>query len=90
MPNGKSGDHPVTDIVVHGQAAFGGRLDELIAELNAMGLWASPIAWEWLYDRYWTYRDTQRAGDAETRRVREHLELTLLEEKRRLSREGQP
>jgi hypothetical protein len=34
MPNGKPGDHPLTDIVVHGMEVFGTPCDELIREIN--------------------------------------------------------
>jgi hypothetical protein len=37
MPNGKPGDHPLTDIVVHGMKVFGGPCDELISEISQRG-----------------------------------------------------
>ena len=33
MPNGKIGDHPLSDIIVHEESVFGGRIDGLIREL---------------------------------------------------------
>jgi hypothetical protein len=81
MPNGKPGDHPLTDIVVHRTEVFGDRIDTLIRELDAQGLWVSPIACEWLHERYWDYRETQQqGGEMEVRRVLEHLESRLLDE----------
>lgn len=88
MPNGKPGDHPLTDIVVHGIVIFGDGIDALIGELDRRGLWASPIASEWLYDRYWSFREAQqRGGEADVQRVLDHLESRLLEERQRLSDE---
>jgi hypothetical protein len=90
MPNGKPGDHPLTDIVVHRQAVFGEPIDALISELDRQELWASPIASEWLYGKYWDYREAQqRADGSEVRRVLDHLETTLREERRRLRGEPQ-
>jgi hypothetical protein len=36
MPNGKPGDHPITDIVVHKQSVFGAPFDDLIREIEAL------------------------------------------------------
>jgi hypothetical protein len=36
MPNGKPGDHPLTDIVVHGHAVFGAPYDDLIRQIEAL------------------------------------------------------
>ncbi|MGH9249419.1 MAG: hypothetical protein ACRD0W_07895 [Acidimicrobiales bacterium] len=86
MPNGKPGDHPLTDIVVHNQMVFGAPVDDLVRELDDQGLWASPIASEWLYERYWDYREIQQGGgESEVRRVLEHLQTRLAEEAQRLS-----
>jgi hypothetical protein len=35
--NGKPGDHPVTDICVHGYAVFSPKADELVRELMRLG-----------------------------------------------------
>ncbi|WP_218942279.1 hypothetical protein [Salinispora sp. H7-4] len=37
MPNGKPGDHPVTDITVHRIEVFGTACDELIREICERG-----------------------------------------------------
>jgi len=36
MPNGKPGDHPLTDILVHGASIFSPEIDSLVRELAAM------------------------------------------------------
>jgi hypothetical protein len=85
MPNGKPGDHPLTDILVHHHAVFGNRIDTLIRELDARGLWTSPIATEWLYERFWDFREAQqRGGQAEIDRVLDHLGSRLIDERERL------
>lgn len=33
MPNGRPGDHPVTDILVHGMSVFSPEVDELVRRL---------------------------------------------------------
>ncbi|GGK00911.1 hypothetical protein GCM10010123_33580 [Pilimelia anulata] len=37
MPNGKPGDSPVTDVVVHHLAVFGWPCDDLIREIAELG-----------------------------------------------------
>lgn len=36
MPNGKIGDHPLTDILIHGCSDFGPQIDSVVRELAAM------------------------------------------------------
>jgi hypothetical protein len=36
MPNGKPGDHPYTDIVIHGRDVYSPRADNLIREIAAL------------------------------------------------------
>lgn len=36
MPNGKPGDHPYTDIVIHGRDVYSPRADSLIREVAAL------------------------------------------------------
>lgn len=36
MPNGKPGDHPYTDIVIHNWEVFGEEIDGLVCELHRM------------------------------------------------------
>lgn len=37
MPNGKPGDHPLTDIHIHGLPIFSVAVDTLIEEIHALG-----------------------------------------------------
>src|SRR5205823_4133330 len=37
MPNGKPGDHPITDIVIHGLAVYSPKADALIREIVQLG-----------------------------------------------------
>ena len=37
MPNGKIGDHPFTDIVVHGRRVYSDTADALVREIDALG-----------------------------------------------------
>jgi hypothetical protein len=86
MPAGKPGDHPVTDVVVHGSTVFGKPIDDLIRRLDGFGLWASATTWEWLYERYWDYRESQQRGDRhQVTLVLDHLEHQLNEEIGRLA-----
>ncbi|MFN3658394.1 MAG: hypothetical protein ACK4UO_14170 [Pseudolabrys sp.] len=36
MPNGKPGDHPLTDIVKHRLPMFGGEIDEKVRKIDAI------------------------------------------------------
>jgi len=36
MPNGKPGDHPLSDILSHGLPTYGPEIDELIREIDAL------------------------------------------------------
>jgi hypothetical protein len=80
----KPGDHPLADINVHGRVVFGERVDALIRDLDGRGLWASPIAHEWLYERFWDFRDAQQSGGkADVDRVLEHIRSRLEDETER-------
>ena len=37
MPNGKIGDHPYTDIVIHGRDVYSAKADGLVREVAALG-----------------------------------------------------
>jgi hypothetical protein len=37
MPNGKPGDHPITDILIHGRRVYSKRADDLIRRIVALG-----------------------------------------------------
>jgi hypothetical protein len=36
MPNGKIGDHPYTDIMIHGRAVYSATADALVREIAAL------------------------------------------------------
>jgi len=44
VANGKSGDHPLTDILVYHRQVFSPSVDELIAELDGVGVWDGELA----------------------------------------------
>jgi len=52
MPNGKIGDHPITDMLVHGKHPFPADMEELIWQLHAANpkfineLGDDPFYWE--------------------------------------------
>lgn len=37
MPNGKPGDHPLTDILVHGRRVYSEAADALVREIASLG-----------------------------------------------------
>ena len=39
MPNGKPGDHPLTDILVHRLDVFSPAIDEILREIESIGGW---------------------------------------------------
>jgi hypothetical protein len=52
MPNGKHGDHPLTDILVHKIEVYGKEADELIRRIGALSSgreldewWRKEIGW---------------------------------------------
>ena len=36
MPNGRPGDHPLTDLLTHGQLVYGSEADQCIREIAAL------------------------------------------------------
>ena len=87
MPNGKSGDHPVTDIVIHHRPIFSPTIDGLVVELDGLGLWTGAIAWEWMYTTYWDWKKClQTGGEVERQRFLDHMFDVLSRERSRLSR----
>ena len=53
MPNGKPGDHPLTDIFVHKQEVYGKEIDELIKKISILSScgelddwWENEIGWD--------------------------------------------
>ena len=64
MPNGKPGDHPLTDLVVHGRALFGAPYDDLIREIEAaahgeMRQFLGSLIMFWPKDADWTLLQPQ-------------------------------
>ena len=52
MPNGKPGDHPLTDILIHKLGVYGREADDLIRKIAALGSrreldewWEREIGW---------------------------------------------
>lgn len=45
MPNGKPGDHPYTDVFVHGLTVFGPPIDDLIRQLGETGGCPEDLGW---------------------------------------------
>ncbi len=52
MPNGKPGDHPLTDLLVHGLEVYGKEVDDLILEISQLlsrreldDWWEKEIGW---------------------------------------------
>ena len=60
MPNGKPGDHPLTDIVVHNIEVFGSEIDDKVRRIHA----ASPPAVRGHLDALLYWWPTQNPNDA--------------------------
>jgi hypothetical protein len=43
VANGKPGDHPLTDVLVHHLPVYNEQVDRLIVELDAFGTWDNPL-----------------------------------------------
>jgi hypothetical protein len=43
MVNGKVGDHPLTDILIHRLAIFTPEIDDLIVQLDQYGYWENQL-----------------------------------------------
>ena len=53
MPNGRPGDHPLTDLLKHGRTVYGARADQCIREIASLSIahelddwWLAEIARE--------------------------------------------
>jgi hypothetical protein len=75
MPNGRPGDHPLSDVLIHQHRVFGDEIDDLIHEIAQLATWK---AFEGLDDLMF---DVQTTGVG-----REKLKRQL--EKRRMKLEG--
>lgn len=79
MPNGKPGDHPYTDIVIHGRDVYSPRAAALVREIAKLG---DDKTRRELSDLLW------REYGASARPDVEKLEKVLTEWRDRLRREG--
>ena len=76
MPNGKPGDHPLTDIFVHKAEVYGREADDLIRKIAALSnrneldqWWEKEIGWT--NDRALVLRKAQTRYAELSRRARE-------------------
>ena len=76
MPNGKPGDHPLTDILVHKTQVYGPEADELIRKIGELcssreldEWWQREIAWS--QDKELVLRKARARYDELLRRARE-------------------
>lgn len=59
MPNGKPGDHPYTDIVIHGDSIFGPEIDGLIRDIHQRWGRVDEVAeLAMQYDPRWGHAET--------------------------------
>ena len=49
MPNGRPGDHPLTDLLKHGQSVYGARADQCIREIASLSTGHELDDW-WLVE----------------------------------------
>ena len=63
--NGKRGDHPVTDIVIHGLSVFTPEIDAKVRELNELGSFRNTIAGYWLLEASGLVNMAREAGNVE-------------------------
>ena len=74
MPNGKPGDHPVTDICIHGIRQFSRKVDELIRQVVSLG-WGKRIErLVWDNDRMSGKKTDLKGMRAELERVLKDLQ----------------
>jgi hypothetical protein len=45
MPNGKPGDHPLTDIFLHGLESYGPDIDSMLREISALAPDQELVRW---------------------------------------------
>jgi hypothetical protein len=83
VPNGKPGDHPITDILHYGSSEYGGDVDALVKEMAAMPGFASvekevaAILWKHSpHGRAMFVRWHKRTALAKLRAIRDQLSKT--------------
>ena len=77
MPNGKPGDHPLTDILNYGQTVYGPEIDDLVRKIASFASRRELDEW-WTADIGWL----PTIGTDEIMR-RARLKLTELEDRAR-------
>jgi hypothetical protein len=75
MPNGRPGDHPLSDVLIHHHRVFGDEIDDLIHEIAQLATWK---AFEGLEDLMFDVQTTGVGGQ----KLKQQLE------KRRTTLEG--
>jgi hypothetical protein len=87
--NGKPGDNPYTDIIVHDLTVFSPEVDALVRQVDGLGGFDSLLARHWLFLQQWLI-DQQAAEDEERREyLHGQMRLDLQDEVQRLTG-GQP
>jgi len=85
MANGKAGDHPVTDVTIHGLPAFDPAVDALIRDINGEHGWNSVLAGLYMLDAQGRLGQLRQAGDdAGVSQLLNNLRFFLQEELRQL------
>jgi hypothetical protein len=79
MPNGKKGDHPLSDLILHGAHPFPRDMEEVLLRIHALGRAAGrwPLGQNWPYsprEFHWERGE----GLEEGRKLLLHLEAMLL------------
>lgn len=67
--NGTQGDHPLSDILGHGQPTFNPEVDKLIKELHDLGRWEGQLMWFLMlvfHGQFRRLRDEGATGQADT------------------------
>ncbi len=55
MPNGKPGDNPLTDFIVHGRSSFPADIEDLLRRIDAAGL----AIGRWPLGENWPFADRE-------------------------------
>jgi len=84
VANGTAGDHPITDIVIHGLAVFSPEVDALIAEIDALGGWESEFAALEILSWHSAWQDLRGKDPEAAASSLANLRSTLLSERDRL------
>ena len=66
MPNGKPGDHPLTDIIIHGATVYGVKTDGLIRKISMLCSWDELHEW-WNREIGWGGTESTALAKAQSR-----------------------